>query len=279
MTDWNRVWAVARTTRVLSLVRRSIAAAERGNGSPGGPLFDGISRWPWRIATLPHRLRPSVLTRYLSARPRLGEITARCRVNGTDVLAGSGVFVPTPDAELFVRLTLERLQAQSKPVVAEIGTGCGAIGLAVARARPDAQVHLTDLSRAAVRWARRNQRMLGLSNVTVRRGALLQPLGAGLRGKIDMLLANLPFYPPDAYARIGNVPRDTIEGAGDDGLGLIRETVLGATPLLAPRGTLLLQMFDWQWDKLGPELMAAGYAPGETVRSGPFTIGRADRLA
>jgi release factor glutamine methyltransferase len=206
-------------------------------------------------------------------------MTARCRVNGTDVLAGRGVFVPTPDAELFVQLTLDRLQGQDKPVIAEIGTGCGAIGLSVARARPDAQVYLTDLSRAAIRWARRNQRMLGLRNVTVRRGALLQPLGAGLNGKIDMLLANLPFYPPDAYARIGNVPRDTIEGAGDDGLGLIRETIVGAIPLLAPKGTLLLQMFDWQWDRLGLELTAAGYVPGETVSSGPFTIGRADRIA
>jgi release factor glutamine methyltransferase len=279
VTDWGRVWTVARATRVTSLVRRSVAAAGRGERSPGGPVFDGIFRWPWRVATLPQtRIRPNVLTRFMAARPRLGELTARCRVNGTDVLAGPGVFVPTPDAELFVQLTLDALRARANPLVVEIGTGCGAIGLAVASARPDAQVHLTDLSRAAVSWARRNRRMLGLRNVTVTQGPLLEPLAGEVKGRIDVLLANLPFYPPDDYAGIGNVPRDTIQGAGDDGLGLVREMVLGAKPMLAPGGTLLLQMFDWQWDRLAPELAAAGYAPADTVRSGRFTIGRADRV-
>ncbi len=278
--DWDRVWALAGATRVTTLVRRSIAAAERGERPAHGPVFDGTARLPWLVATLPHtRMRGSVLTRYLAARPRLGELTARCRVHGTDVLAGPGVFVPTPDAELFVQLTLERLQSRHNPVVVELGTGCGAIGLAVARARPDAQVHLTDLSREAVRWTRRNQRSLGLRNVTVNQGPLLEPLPGGLRGKTDVLLGNLPFYPPDDYARIGNVPRDTIEGAGEDGLGLVRETIRGAAPLIVPGGMLLLQMFDWQWEKLAPELVAAGYTPGAAVRSGPFAIGCADRIA
>ena len=130
-----------------------------------------------------------------------------------------------------------------------------------------------------MRWTCRNQQLLGLRNVTVGQGPLLEPLPRGLDGKIDVLLGNLPFYPPDDYARIGNVPRDTIEGAGDDGLGLVRETIRGAAPLLAPGGMLLLQMFDWQWEKLGPELVAAGYAPGDAVRSGRFAIGRADLVA
>jgi methylase of polypeptide subunit release factors len=277
VTNWNRVWDVARANRVTSVVQESVEAARRGQRPHGRPVFDGILRLPWLVATAPQRrMGSTTLTRYLGARPRLGELTARCRVNGTEVLSGPGVFVPTPDAELFVQLTLERLQGRPAPVVAEIGTGCGAIGLAIARARPDAQVHLTDLSHAAVRWARRSQQMLGLRNATVLQGSLLEPLGKDLTGKIDVLLANLPFYPPRDYAAIGNVPRDTIQGAGDDGLGLVRQTILGAASLLAPGGTLLLQMFDWQWERLRPELVAAGLAPAEPVRSGPFAIGRAD---
>ena len=188
-----------------------------------------------------------------------------------------GVFVPTPDAPLFVGLTLDRIGAQEHPIVIEVGTGCGAIALAIARAHPGAVVHAADTSRAAIRWARHNRRRLRLRRVRLYRGSLLQPLAREqLTGRVSVILANLPFYPSAGFAPIGTVPRDTIEGQGEDGLGLLRELARDARPLLAPRGTLVLQMFGWQWERLIGELEALGYRSGNVRTAGPFVIAAAE---
>jgi methylase of polypeptide subunit release factors len=278
--DWDRVWSVAREARVQGVVRRSVAAAEAGAGRPSaGQVFDGLLGDAWSVAVaIQRRVRPSPLAGFLASTPRLGELTVRCRVNSTEILAGPGVFVPTPDADVFVHLVLDFLSGVSRPVVVEVGTGCGAIGLSVARERPDADVHVTDLSRAAVWWTKRNRRALGLRNVRVGRGTLLHPIPAELGGRVAVLLANLPYYPPERYAPIGGVPRDTIQGEGDDGLDLLRRLADEAATYLVPGGRLLLQMFDWQWDKLAPELVALGYMPVEPTRRGSFVICPADRV-
>jgi methylase of polypeptide subunit release factors len=278
VVDWDRVWTVPREARVESAVRRALEAAKTGNPQPSGPLFDrGVVGAAWKTATaLQGRVRPTSVARLLAASSRLGEITARCRVDGTEVLAGPGVFVPTPDAERFVGLVVEHLSGTQRPIVVEIGTGCGAIGLAIAQTRPDAEVHLADLSRAAVWWTNRNRRLLGLGNVRVYRGSLLQPIGEEVKGRVAVVLANLPFYPAARYAAIGGVPRDTIQGEGEDGLGLLRRLAEDATRFLSPRGRLLLQMFAWQWETFAPELAVLGYHPGEPSVSGPFAICPAD---
>lgn len=278
VTDWDRVWEVARHARVTGAVGRALAAAQAGAETPPeGPLFDGAlgSLWDAAVA-VQRRARPGRLARFLAAVPRLGDATIRCRITGTEVRAGPGVFVPTPDADVFVGLVLERVAGVRHPALVEVGSGCGAIALAVARARPDAEVHAVELSPAAVRWAKRNRRDLGLPNVRLYRGSLLQPVPADLRGKVSVLLANLPYYPSSHYAAIGGVPRDTIQGMDDDGLGLLRRLARDAVPFLRPGGRLLLQMFAWQWEQLGRELVRLGYRPGDPIVMGPFAIGPAD---
>ncbi len=153
-------------------------------------------------------------------------------------MAGPGVFVPTPDADRFVDLALERIQTISQPIVVEVGTGCGAVALAVARARHDAEVHAIDLSPAAVCWTRHNRRELGLRNMGVHRGSLLAPLSTELTGKVGVILANIPYILAETYAPIGGVPRSTIVGAGDDGLDLHRRLARDAMPLLRPDDAL-----------------------------------------
>jgi release factor glutamine methyltransferase len=189
-----------------------------------------------------------------------------------EVLAEPGVFVPTPDADLFVSMAMEQLSSRARPTIVEVGTGCGAIALALAHARPDAEVHATDLFGNAVRSATANARRLALERVRFRRGSVLDPLPIGLRARVDVVIANLPFYPARNYASIGSVPRDTIQGSGDDGLDLLRKLAHDAIPLLRPGGYLLLQMFAWQWDILSGELVALGYQPGVPRLSGPFAI-------
>lgn len=282
VADWDRVWTLAREARVTGAVRRALTAAESGAQRPpsGGRLFDDALGSFWRAATaLQTHARPRPVGPFLAAIPRLGDATFRCRVGGIEVTTGPGVFVPTADADHFVEMALEWSQELPSPVVVEVGTGCGAVALAVAAARPDADVHAIDLSRAAVLRARRNRSELGLSNVRVRRGSLLDPIPEELRGKVRVILANLPYITADRYVPLGGTPRDTIRGEGDDGLGLHRRLARDAIRFLDPGGRLVLQMGDAQWNDFAVELSELGYRPGEPVRLGEFVIAPADRPA
>jgi methylase of polypeptide subunit release factors len=279
--DWAGVLAVARSAGVSPAVRRAMAAADAGRQRPGpGPIHDGALDLVSRLAlAVQARARPRRLKRLLAGTPSFGDTTIRCRVGDVEVLAGPGVFVPSPDADLFVEEAGERLADRVAPTIVEVGTGCGAIALALARARPDAEIHGTELSRSAVDWAKRNAKRLGLERVTFFCGSLLDALPGGLRGRVDLIIANLPYFPARDYAAIGSVPRDTIQGGGDDGLDLIRALARDAVPFLRPGGGLLLQMFTWQWVAFAVELAALGYRPGSPRISGAFAIGPADLVA
>ena len=275
MRDLKAAHAIARRAGVSPALSRAVAASDAGMGPPGahGPVYQGAWALGWRIAVaIQARVRPRRRGRVLAGVPSLGDATIRCRIAGVEVLAGPSVFVPTPDADIFVEMTIELLQSVAKPVIVELGTGCGAIALAVAHSRPEAEIHAAELSRPAIRWAERNAKRLGLDRVRFYTGSLLQPLPAELHGRVDVLLANLPFYPERNYAGIGSVPRNTIQGEAEDGLGLVRQTMGQAHAFLRPGGTLLLQMFLWQWEKLSVELAALGYRPGTPRTSGPFAV-------
>jgi methylase of polypeptide subunit release factors len=276
--DWAGVLAVARAAGVSPAVRRAIAAADAGRQRPGpGPIHDGALDLVSRVGlAVQARARPRRLKRLLAGTPSFGDTAIRCRIGDVEVLAGPGVFVPSPDADLFVEEASGRLAARVAPTIVEVGTGCGAIALALARARPDAEIHATELSRSAVDWAKRNARLLGLERVTFFCGSLLDALPGDLRGRVDLIIANLPYFPARDYAAIGSVPRDTIQGGGDDGLDLIRALARDAVPFLRPGGGLLLQMFTWQWQAFAVELEALGYRTGSPRISGAFVIGPAD---
>lgn len=276
-----RAEQVARESGVSRALRHCVAAAESDHRRPGGAaIFDGPLAWGWRaVRSLTARAASARLQRVLAAAPTLGDTAIRCRAGDVEVVAERGVFVPTPDVDLFVELATARLAGRERPVVVEIGTGCGAIALATAHARPDAVVHGTDLFRSAVRSARRNATALGLQHVRFDEGSLLTPLPASLAGRIELLIANLPFYPAEGYAAIGSVPRGTIQGGGDDGLTLVRALAREARAIMRPGGRLLLQMFATQWELFVPELVSLGYHPGEARTFGPFVIGAADLAA
>jgi len=117
-----------------------------------------------------------------------------------------GVFVPRPETEVVAGVALERIASAGTPAVVDLGTGSGAMALAVKDERPDARVWATDLSPDAVELARANATRLGL-DVDVRAGDLFDALPAELRGAIDLVVANPPYVPterddlaPDALA-------------------------------------------------------------------------------
>jgi release factor glutamine methyltransferase len=138
-------------------------------------------------------------------------------------------------------------------VVVDVGTGSGAIALAVAEAAPHAAVWATDVSSEAVELARLNAHRAGLQErVTVRHGNLLDPFP----GTADVIVANLPYLPIGerrSYPELVSEPVNAVFAEGD-GLGLVRRLVAAARRRLTPDGLLALQVRGRIHAALRPEL-------------------------
>jgi len=277
LSDFAPARTIAQRAGVGRALDRALAARAADAARPGrGAILDGLRGQVGDLGLAVHaRLRPRRWRRLLAGAPRLGDAPIRCRIGGAEAVAPPGVFVPTPDAELFVEGGLRFLGDKPAPRVVDVGSGCGAIALAIAVARRDADVHGTELDRVAVLAARTNAQRLG-ARVAFHAGSVLEPLPARLEGSVDLILANLPFYPPMSYAPIGSVPRDTIAGQGGDGLGLVRQLVRSATVFLRPGGRLMVQMFATQWELFRRELEAQGYRTHHGTITGPFVVAAAD---
>lgn len=169
------------------------------------------------------------------------------------------VFEPGPISAAAVDALVRACIGLGDPVVADVGTGSGAIAIAFALRRPDARVFAVDVSPTAVACAERNARALGADNVTVLHGSLLEPLLAR-NELLDAVVANIPWV-PDAIAQVKELlrpdrwrgPRPAIVGTGRDGLGMLRQLVRQARPLLKPHGFILLEMDDWQTELFARE--------------------------
>ena len=138
-------------------------------------------------------------------------------------------------------------------VVVDVGTGSGAIALAVAEAAPHAAVWATDVSSAAVELARLNAHRAGLQDrVIVRHGNLLDPFP----GMADVIVANLPYLPIGerrSYPELFSEPVNAVFAEGD-GLGLVRRLIAAARRRLTPDGLLALQVRGRIHAALRPEL-------------------------
>lgn len=165
------------------------------------------------------------------------------------------VLVPRPDTETLVEWALTLIANRTSPRVADLGTGSGAIALAIKSQRPDAQVLGVDRSEAALAVARANGQALGLQ-VDWRAGDWLQGLDTGL----DLVVSNPPYIRADDphLAALAHEPLSAL-AAGDDGLQDLR-TIVAACPLhLAPQGWLLLEHGWDQADRVRALLDTAGF--------------------
>lgn len=177
----------------------------------------------------------------------LGHLTGRAVFGGLELLVGPGVFVPRVHSELVLAAGLEAVAGTQAPTVVDLCAGSGAIGLALAHARPDARVHAVEFDPVAADFARRNaarRAALGDTGVTVHEGPA-DRAGAltGLAAGADLVLANPPFMPdtadvPDEFGRYQ--PRQAVFG-GADGLRVVRQVVEAAAGMLRPGGALVVE--------------------------------------
>ncbi len=137
------------------------------------------------------------------------------------------------------------------------GTGSGAIAIAVAARHPEATVHAVEKHGPALRWAKENARRQG--RVRVHRGSLLDPVPKSARGRVAVIVANLPYVPDRIWPGNGRFVKQSVRGQDGDGLGLYRRLVRQARPFLRPGGRLILEMGPYQVDAFRSDVTALGY--------------------
>jgi release factor glutamine methyltransferase len=205
-------------------------------------------------------------------------ILGRREFYGLELEVTPAGIIPRPETETLVDLVLEFAHPRvsgGEFRVADVGTGSGAIALAVAANLPRAEIVATDLSPEALALARRNAERHGLaSRITFLHGDLLAPL----QGRADIIVANLP-YVPTADFEAGppeireHEPRLGLDG-GPDGLRIIERLLREAPEQLSPGGALFAEIGDTQG---AAGALAARYFPRARVSIEPDLAGR-DRV-
>jgi release factor glutamine methyltransferase len=152
-----------------------------------------------------------------------------------------GVFVPRPETEGLVETALGALSGRQSPVVVDVGTGTGAVALAVKRVRPDARVLATDVSVAAVRLARKNAGRHGLA-VEFLLGSLLDPIPSELQGHVALVVSNPPYVSRMDYEALPEEvkaePYEALVGGTE-----LHGALAGLAPRwLAPGGWLVVEI-------------------------------------
>jgi len=185
--------------------------------------------------------------RSLASRRAAGEplqyVTGVAGFRRLELAVGPGVFVPRPETEILVECVLRRLPEGGTAV--DLGTGSGAIALAIADERPDATVLGTDSSRDALEWALLNKTKLD-STARFLEGDLFEPLPEDIRGTVDVVVSNPPYIADDERTAL---PRDVIDHephialfSGRDGTSIIERIAPGAAEWLKPGGWLMIEI-------------------------------------
>jgi release factor glutamine methyltransferase len=264
--EYETLWAAADSRHAQPAIRyvlRAAADALRAAGSPT-PRLDaevllahvlGCTRAqlyarlhdPWPSGVLD--AYGALLRRRLAGEP-VAYLVGHKDFYGLDLLVDRRVLIPRPETEELVGAVLAALPVDAPGPLADIGTGSGAIAIALAHYRPALAVIAVDVSPEALAVARANAARCGVAGrITWHEGDLLAPLTAPVAG----IVANLPYTVLDEVEPGVRdwEPRLALEGGGADGSALIARLLAEAPRVLQPGGFIALEI---------------GYNQAETVR-------------
>ena len=201
----------------------------------------------WLIAHASDRLERAQAEAFfaLAKRRRDGEpvayLVGEREFWGLALAVSPAVLIPRPETETLVEAALARLPRDRPLRIVDLGTGSGAIALAIAHERPDARVWATDVSEEALAVARGNAERLALRNVTF----ACADWYAGVPAEpFDAILSNPPYVAPgDPHLTEGDLrfePRVALS-PGEDALGALKSIVTGARDRLVPGGSLIVE--------------------------------------
>jgi release factor glutamine methyltransferase len=165
-------------------------------------------------------------------------ITGHREFYSLDFCVNTAVLIPRPETELLVEKTIALAQKQIAPVIADIGTGCGAIAITLSRHLPQARIYATDISAAALKIAHLNCLRHGVANrICLLRGDMLELLPE----PVNFIVANLPYVKNTEIAASSFEPAQALNG-GTDGLKEIRRLCHQAKSMIHPGGSLLVEI-------------------------------------
>ncbi|MBC7632474.1 peptide chain release factor N(5)-glutamine methyltransferase [Aeromicrobium sp.] len=189
----------------------------------------------------------------------LQHLTGTASFRYVEVEVGPGVFVPRPETEILAGWAIDHAKALDAPVVVELGTGSGAIALSVVHEVPRSAVHAVELDEPAFEWAQRN--LVG-TGVDLRLGDMADAF-TDLDGTVDVVVANPPYIPLDAWESVAPEVRDHDPSlalwSGDDGLDAMRVVEQIAWRLLKPGGVVGAEHADAQGES-APDVFTARWA-------------------
>ncbi|MHB0871394.1 MAG: peptide chain release factor N(5)-glutamine methyltransferase [Chloroflexota bacterium] len=197
-------------------------------------------------------------------------IVGRREFYGLEFEVGPAVLIPRPETELLVDHALASadllLAAKGRELLAvELGTGSGAVAIVLAMRRPGLRVVAVEESEAALSMARANATLHNVADrIEFREGDLLD----GVRERIDLLVANLPYIPTGEIDSLmpdvrDYEPREALDG-GPDGTAVIRRALEQAVDLVDRPASLLFEIGDGQGDRL--TAVARGLYPNAAVQ-------------
>jgi release factor glutamine methyltransferase len=212
-------------------------------------------------ALLPHALAtawPALLARRAAGEP-VAYIVGEREFCGLRLRVSPAVLVPRPETEDLVRWALELLAEAPTGPVLDLGTGSGAIALALKHRRPALEVHASDASNAALAVAGANAQALGLA-IKLHHGPWWQAV-PGL--KMALAVSNPPYVAPgdDHLSALRHEPLQALVPAGDAGAGLadLQRLIDGAGAHLLPGGWLLLEHGHEQAEAVRERLLSTGF--------------------
>jgi release factor glutamine methyltransferase len=254
-------------------VRRALAQAGLAPIDAQVLLAHVVSRdRAWLAAHATDSLTADQVHRFftLARRRREGEpvayLTGTREFFGLALAVDRSVLIPRPETETLVECALRKLPGDRPVRVLDLGTGSGAIALAIAHARPLASVVATDNSEDALVVARGNAARLQVSNVEWLRAAWFD---GSVAGPFDAIVSNPPYVAAgDPHLAEGDVRFEPARAlvAGRDGLDALRVIVAGARGCLVPGGWLAVEHGYDQADAVRDLFRQAGFAGLQSLR-------------
>jgi len=211
----------------------------------------------------------TLVTRRLNFEP-VAYITGRKDFWSFTLEVSPNVLIPRPDTEVIVEEALDlcRSTGFDKPRILDIGTGSGAIALALAREIPGAQITATDISEAALALAEKNARALGLEkSIAFLEGDLLEPV----KGSFDIIVSNPPYIGAGEYETLAAGVKDfeprTALWAGETGVEFYEKLIYQAHSRLTEKGWLLLEIGAKQSESVRAIMTNSGFYDRIAVRA------------
>jgi release factor glutamine methyltransferase len=286
------VSAAAFAGQAIEAARRALAARLQSAGGDSAELdarllvghalgldLTGMISAANRLLTSDESARLETLARRRLAGEPIARILGQKEFWGLPLTLSPATLVPRPDTETVVDLALEMLRtgsANPRPRIADLGTGTGAILLALLSELPDATGIGTDISDEALETATANAQHLGLAT---RASFIHCDYAAALTGPFDLIVSNPPYVQSGDIANLAvevrdHDPRTALDG-GADGLDAYRALIPQAARILGSNAALVVEAGQGQAAQIEALMTAAGLAPHEAPRADLAGIPRA----